>query len=252
MKPLALQLYSVRDAAKDDFAGTLKKVAEMGYAGVELAGMHGHTAEQVRDMLQDVGLKATSVHQGDVTSENVSEVAESARMLRFDNIVIPHRPAECFHDPMAIEQLANDLEVTAGLLEAQGMTLSYHNHDHEMVLIDGRHAFEILLELAPRLRPQVDTYWASDHGKYDPAEFVANVGARARSIHIKDGPLEKGAAMTALGTGRMDIPAVVEAADAFEGIEWLIVELDRCDGDMLQAVEQSAKYMIGEGLAEGR
>jgi sugar phosphate isomerase/epimerase len=132
------------------------------------------------------------------------------------------------------------------------MTLSYHNHDHEMVLIDGRHAFEILLELAPRLRPQVDTYWASDHGKYDPAEFVANVGARARSIHIKDGPLEKGAAMTALGTGRMDIPAVVEAADAFEGIEWLIVELDRCDGDMLQAVEQSAKYMIGEGLAEGR
>jgi len=252
MKPLALQLYSLRDAAKDDLAGTLKKVAEMGYLGVELAGMHGHKTEQVRDMLQDVGLKATSVHQGDVSSENVNEIAESANMLRYDNIVIPHRPGECFHDPMAIQQLANDLDVAAALLEAKGMTLSYHNHDHEMVLIDGRHAFEILLEMVPRLRPQIDTYWAADHGKYDPAEFVTKVGAKARSIHIKDGPLEKGAAMLALGSGKMDIPAVVEAANQFDGIEWLIVELDKCDGDMMQAVAESATYMIGEGLAEGR
>ncbi|MFP4054593.1 MAG: sugar phosphate isomerase/epimerase family protein [Phycisphaerae bacterium] len=251
MKPIALQLYSVRDYAKDDFPAILEKIASFGYAGVEFAGLHGFEPVALKKVIQDLGLKGVSTHQGDVTSDNINEIVETANALGYDNIVIPFRPGDFFATPQAIGQLAGQLEAMAALLKPHGLTLSYHNHAHEMQTLDGTHAFEILLEKAPSLHAQIDSYWASAHGKYDPAEFVGKWANRCRSVHIKDGPLEPDTAMKAVGQGKMDIPAVVKAAEV-DSVEWLIVELDSCDTDMMEAVRESAAYLIGEGLAKGR
>jgi len=62
--PIALQLYSVREDCAKDFAATLKAVADMGYDGVEFAGYHGATAEELRTMLDDFGLKVAGTHTG--------------------------------------------------------------------------------------------------------------------------------------------------------------------------------------------
>ncbi|MBQ5790245.1 MAG: hypothetical protein IIW01_08135, partial [Thermoguttaceae bacterium] len=62
--PLALQVYSLREYAAKDLAGTMKKIAEMGYEGVEFAGYYGKSAKEVRKALDDAGLKAISTHLG--------------------------------------------------------------------------------------------------------------------------------------------------------------------------------------------
>ena len=248
MKPLGLQLYSVREYTKQDFIGTLKKVASFGYAGVEFAGLGGHNAADIRKVLDDLGLKAASAHQGNVTPEAIDD----AKVLGYDTFVIPHRGRDKFADMQGIDGIAAELNGFIDQLKPHGIRLAYHNHDHEMAMVDGKHAFEWLLEKCPGLWAQIDTYWARNFGAVDAAAFVTKWAARAASLHIKDGPLVKGEPMTAVGKGKMDVPAIVRAADKVANIQWLIVELDACATDMMEAVRQSAEYMIGEGLAAGR
>jgi sugar phosphate isomerase/epimerase len=84
----------------------------------------------------------------------------------------------------------------------------------------------------------------------DPAEVVRGLGARAPLLHLKDGPADSRTSdMTALGTGAMDLAAIVDAGKPHT--EWLIVELDRCATDMMEAVVESYQYLTKAGLARG-
>ena len=69
--PIALQVYSVRDYAQKDLYGTLKQIKEMGYDGVEFAGLYGHSPAQVKEMLGGIGLQAVSARP--MTPAEVSE-----------------------------------------------------------------------------------------------------------------------------------------------------------------------------------
>ena len=104
--------------------------------------------------------------------------------------------------------------------------------------------------MVPDVQFEIDTYWAANFGACDPASEVSRVKDRTPLLHIKDGPLEKRQANVALGEGAMDIPAVVAAADEAV-LEWLIVEFDACDTDMLTGIEQSYRYLIDSQLGEG-
>ncbi|MFP4107317.1 MAG: sugar phosphate isomerase/epimerase family protein [Phycisphaerae bacterium] len=250
MKPLGIQLYSVRDYTSEDFPGTLKKLAGMGYSGVEFAGLQGCEAEDLRKVLDDQGLTATSCH-AKVNKDNLNAEVEQAEALGYSHIVVPWMDPECFETADAVKKSAEELTEMAGLLQPHGITLGYHNHAHEMIEIDGKFALEMLFEQAPDVWAQLDTYWVSDHGKNNAATFVAKWAKRCKSLHIKDGSWVKGEPMKAVGTGKMDVPAVVEAGQD-DNIHWHIVELDNCATDMMEAVEASARYLIDNNLAKGK
>jgi sugar phosphate isomerase/epimerase len=110
---------------------------------------------------------------------------------------------------------------------------------------------ELLLEKAPSLLSELDIYWACNFGAVDVPALLRRQAARTPLLHVKDGPLVQGQPHTPAGAGKMDIPAVIAAADE-SVLEWVIVELDECATDMTEAVGQSCKYLVGEGLAEGR
>jgi len=95
---------------------------------------------------------------------------------------------------------------------------------------------------------EVDVYWVQTAGQ-NPAEIVRRLGARAPLLHIKDGPCQIESPMTALGEGVVDLPEVVAAGAG--STEWLVVELDRCATDMIEAVRKSYHYLIGKGLGRG-
>ena len=86
---------------------------------------------------------------------------------------------------------------------------------------------------------EIDTYWVQTGG-VDPVKAIQESGKRATLLHIKDGPANTTDPMQALGTGAIDIPALLKAATY---AEWLIVELDRCATDMAEACAKSAKYL---------
>lgn len=249
-KPIAVQLYSVREAAAKDLVGVLEQIAAIGYAGVELAGLHGNEPGKVRKILDELGMVVSSAHVPLATPESINEVVETAGALGYKSVITGKGP-ETFKSLDLVKAAAEECASAAELLKSHGLQLVYHNHWWEMDRLDGRSGLDILLELAADLKVQIDVYWASNFGVVDVPALVGKYAGRLPIIHLKDGPLLKGRPQTAVGSGKMDIPACVEATDP-NVLEWLVVELDDCATDMMEAVRESHRYLTGLGLVRGR
>jgi sugar phosphate isomerase/epimerase len=139
----------------------------------------------------------------------------------------------------------------AAKLHRAGITLFQHNHYWEFAPVEGRLAYDWYVEdCGPLVTFELDAYWSANHGANDPAAMVRKLADRIPLLHVKDGPLQKDKAMQPLGTGTMDIPAVIKACNE-KVLRWVIVELDYCEMDMVEAVAQSYTYMTRNGLAQG-
>jgi sugar phosphate isomerase/epimerase len=149
-----------------------------------------------------------------------------------------------------IKQTCDLFNQAQAVADENGMTLGYHNHWWEFRRIEDRYIYQVMLEyLDPAILFQIDTYWVQTAG-VDPAQVVKELGPRASLLHIKDGPAVEREPQVAIGDGVLDFPAIIQAAG--DTAEWLIVELDHCATDMLEAVEKSYRYLVREGLARGK
>ena len=249
MAPLSLQLYTLRDQVNGDFPALLRRVAEIGYKGVEFAGLHGVSAAEVAKIVQDLGLAVSSSHTGLPTSETISKLADTEKTLGNTRLVAGFGP-DNFKTLDECRRSADKFQLAAQLAGDEGLTFGMHNHWWEFETVDGHNVYDYLLDAAPAMFSELDIYWAAYAGQ-SPAEVIARHKSRLPLLHIKDGSLEKDSAMTAVGSGKVDVKAAVGATDPTV-LQWLIVELDRCDTDMWEAVRQSYTYLTSNGLAEGR
>jgi sugar phosphate isomerase/epimerase len=250
MKPIALQLFSLREQAKQDLPGTLKLIADMGYDGVELAGLYGHEPKDVRKMLDDAGLRAAGSHCPLPGQDNFDQYVQDARTLGL-TLVTAMKGGADFETPEKVAATAELFQAAAEKLAACDLTLTYHNHWWEMKQFGDRTGLDILYQNAPGLQAEIDVYWASDFQRLDPTDFVSRYADRMPQLHLKDGPLQRDCKHTALGEGKVDLPACVEAAET-DVLQWLIVEIDSVEGDMVTAVKASLQYLVDQGLAKGR
>jgi sugar phosphate isomerase/epimerase len=247
--PIALQLYTLRDLLAQDFEGTIRKVADLGYIGVETANMFGASPASAAKLFNQLGLTVTSAHSPPPLGDKKQEVIDTMGALNCRRLVIAWQPPEKYKSLDGIKSICDSLNEGAAVARKHGFTLGYHNHWFEYELLDGRIPTDVMLEhLDPDVFLEVDVYWVQTAGQ-NPAEVVRRLGSRAPLLHIKDGPCQIDAPMTALGEGVVDIPSVVGAGTG--SVEWLIVELDRCATDMMEAVQKSYRYLIGKGLAHG-
>jgi len=247
MKPIAVQLYTVREAAAEDFPGVLKRVAAIGYKGVEFAGIHGMAPAEVKRIVDGLGLQVASAH-GPVPSQgNAAQVIDECQTLGVRRLISgPGGPIDTMDHVLACADLLNE---GIALLAGAGIEFGLHNHWAEFEPVEGRLPEDVLLQKVPGLFAELDVYWITVGGP-DAAETVARLKGRAPLLHIKDGPVSPPQPHTAVGQGVLDIPAIVNAADPAV-LDWLIVELDSCATDMWQAVEDSYRYMTGNALAAG-
>jgi len=250
MKPVAVQLYSLREEAKKDLAGVLSQVARIGYNGVELAGLYNRPAKEVRKMLDDVGLSAPSAHVAIPTKENLNELVEMAGTMGCKFLVCNKGP-DGFATADAVKATAAALRQGAELLKPHGLTMGYHNHWWEFVNVDGGLAYDVLMASAKGLIAEIDVYWARNFGANDVPALIRKYVERIPLLHLKDGPLVEKQPHVAVGSGKMDIPACVAAADP-KVLQWLVVELDSCATDMIAAVRDSYTYLVGKGLTAGK
>ena len=249
MAPISIQLYTLRDESAKDFFGVLRTLAEIGYAGVETAGLHGKSPAEVARVVSDLGLKVSSAHVGLPTRENISELADTAGALGYNLLVGGFGPDD-FATLDLTRASADKFQAAAELAREQGLQFGIHNHWWEFHTIDGKLVYDILLEAAPAAFSELDVYWVKVGGQ-DPAAIVAANKSRLPLLHIKDGPAVKDQPMTAVGSGTLDIPSIIKAADP-EVLQWLVVELDACATDMTEAVRQSYAYLSVNGLGQGR
>ncbi len=252
MKPIALQLYSLRAQVYPEGAnlpGVLKTVAEIGYKGVEFAGLGGFDAREIGKVVSDLGLQVCSSHTGLPTPENVDKIAQTELALGNKRAISGLGPDD-FKTLDACKEAAEKFNRAAELLKPYGMTFGIHNHWWEFAKVDGRYAYDIVMEQSAGFFSELDVYWCA-YAKADPAETAARHKSRIPLLHIKDGMLVEGEHVhTAVGSGKVQMRPIIEAADA-NVLEWLIVELDACNTDMLEAVKESYRYLTSQGLAAG-
>ena len=246
--PIGLQLYSVRDDLKADFKGTLKKVKEMGYEGVEFAGLHDHTPDEVKAMCEEVGLIPVSAH---VPFTKMMEDPEGMigdyKKIGVMQVVIPHVSAEYRPDGDKFEELVEGAKKLGEVANRLGLVLAYHNHDFEFVYRNGKRGLDVLYEEVPAdlLKVQLDTCWVNVGGE-NPTEYVNKYAGREPTVHLKDFVGEKSEKMYELigvkddkkisdaqafelrpvGYGKQDFPSILAAAEK-SGAKWVIVEQDR-------------------------
>ena len=242
--PIALQLYSVRDDMAADFEGTLKKVKELGYDGVEFAGLYGKTAAEVKALCAEIGLTPISAHVPFVDMMNDPDLIKVYKEIGCDYVVIPYLTEEYRPGQPKFQEVIDGAKLLAEKAKENGMKLCYHNHDFEFVKVDGEYAIGILYAEVPELSPQFDTCWVNVGGE-NPAEYVRKYKGREEILHLKDFVGSKSENMYALigideneekdtagkfelrpvGKGVQNFPEILKAAEEV-GIKWVVVEQD--------------------------
>jgi len=241
-KPIGVQLYSVRRELAQDFKGTLEKIAAMGYDGVELAGLpQGVTPQVATSLLATLKLAVVSGHFSLPVGENKSKILDDAKALGCKTIISGKGPND-FKTLDLTRQSCALFNEAAAAAEAAGLRFAIHNHWWEFEKVEDRVVFDVMREqLDQRVCFEIDTYWVKTGGG-DPVKVVKSLGERVPLLHIKDGPCKQGQPMVAAGKGTMDFPPILKVAKA----EWLIVELDECATDMLEALRDSLTYLKGQ------
>lgn len=244
---IAIQMYTLRDLCAQDFTGTLKRVAETGYNGVELGDLYGLTPAETRGICDDLGLTIVARHSGLPDENSVAQLVDETETFGAKWLVTGFGPGDMDTVDKA-SACASKLEKGAELLAPSGIGMVFHNHYWEFAALERTTAYEIILANAPKVGSELDIYWAA-FAKTDPAEVLRKHGARVPLLHVKDGPLDD-QPMTAVGQGKVDIVGTIKAADP-RALHWLIVELDSCKTDMMQAAIESYQYLAEHRLGVG-
>lgn len=235
---VALQLYTLRDYDKGDFAAKLRKVREAGYDGVEFAGFDDVPAEEMKTMLESNGLQAMGSHTRiEELLEKLDEVIAYNKVIGSKYIVIPYYKIESMDD---VQSLIGIVKEMGPKVRAAGMDLLYHNHYHEFINDFGdRPVLDMLRDETTdeELSFEVDMFWTT-HADREPVKVMDEYGTRCKTVHLKDMVSREEKEMTELGTGILDLTGIVAKA-ASAGYEWVVVEQDRIKIDGYASVKQS-------------
>lgn len=221
MAKISLQLWSIQEECAKDFLGTLTKVKEFGYDGVEFAGYYETDAAILKAHLDQLGLAVSGSHvQAEKLVNDLENTIAYEKALGNSAIIIPWEQGETLADwQVHFEKFA---KIQARLQE-EGLVLGYHNHAHEFTQVPDVNILEAMVEAVPGIKLEVDTYWVEFAGEIAIKWMTRNKDA-IKWLHIKE--MRRVADVvesTEIGTGILPIRSFVEFAKE-NGIEWLIVE----------------------------
>lgn len=267
--PIAVQLYSVRDEMQADFEGTLKKMKELGYDGVEFAGLFGKEPSYVRELCKELDLIPISAHVPYYDMlENPEKVLADYAQIGCKYVAVPYLTPECRPGTDGFETTVEGIRKIAVAAKAAGIELLYHNHDFEFVKIGDKYALDVLYSTIPEdlLKTEIDTCWVNVAG-VNPAEYILSYTGRSPVVHLKDFKKSEGSKAENLykligidddtesakeddftfmpvGYGMQDFPEILAACET-SGALWVVVEQDNpAKGDTpLNSVKLSREYL---------
>ena len=251
---VGLQVYSVREDMKKDFLGTLAEVAGMGYKGVEFYDYGGHAARDLKDTLAGLNLKPINSH---VLIERLEKDAdfemEYALELGLKDMTVPYLAEDRRKNLEDYRQFAGILQKFGEQCNKKGLQLHYHNHYFEFEKFGDVCGMDIILDNtdAKSLMIELDTFWVQEMN-IDPIEYMNHHSDRIRMIHLKDryenaNRFSELSPFAEIGNGIMDIQGIIRTSEK-SGIQWLIVEQDRCRRPALESVKISADYLKKAGI----
>ena len=244
---IGAQFYTVRNQCQtlDDFALTLRKVADIGYKTVQISGTCPYEAEWLREQLaaNDLRCVLTHIPVPRLTGETQQVIAD-------------HHVFDCphiglgwyaFNETDTYEGFMATYPQVAQAIREGGRYFMYHNHDQEFQKMNGKLILEKLAEEIPAdiMGFTLDTFWIQAGGG-DPAQWIANLAGRVPVIHLKD--FAYGRRMAVVGEGNINFDRVFSAAEE-SGTKFLLVEQDDCNGeDPIECLRRSYEYLKACGF----
>lgn len=265
---VGIQFFSVPKALDTDFAGTVKMLAGIGYKEAELygpysfstqaakdhwnavtpslgfkgSGFFGHTANEIKAILEQNGMTAPSMHTDLDTLQNAMDpLAEAAHVLGSTYVVLPAIPQEKRQSLDDYKKMADAFNVIGENAKKAGVKFGYHNHGYGLKEVNGRIPLRVLLDNtdASLVFLEMDLYWTTAGGA-DPVELLNHYRGRYRLVHIKDMAkkvhfsgdggdskqwIELFPYMTSAGSGVLDLKTILTTAKS-TGVRHFIVEQD--------------------------
>ena len=243
--PVGLELYSVRNALKDDPMGTVRAVAQMGYQCVEFYAPYFDWTEpqtkEMKELLDDLGLRCYSTHNSSsyFTPKNLNRARDMNLILGSRYVVMSSSQPKPGLDGW--KDVAETLNSAADQLESAGLKTGYHNHEREFTPVEGKRPIEILAKnTKPSVMLQLDVGTCLEAGS-DPVAWIRANPGRIRSIHCKDWSPESGKGYTVLfGEGTADWKNIFAAAESTGGVEYYLVEQE---GSRFSAFDTAKKCL---------
>ncbi|WP_159885059.1 sugar phosphate isomerase/epimerase family protein [Paenibacillus puerhi] len=238
---IGVQLYTLRNETAADFPGTLRKVAELGYEGVEFAGYGGLSAEEMKALLQELNLKVPGSHVSlERLRNDLQGEIDYLKAIGGQAIIVPWAPDE---GEEGWKSLISELQTLGAEVRKQGLGFGYHNHAFEFESkVGDAFVFDAIFESQPELLVEMDACWVHRGGQ-DPVAYIRKYAGRLPFVHAKDYKVEGDSTVTLeLGQGIVALDEVIGAAsDA--GVEWLIVEQDNCQNPPLESISNSMNWL---------
>jgi sugar phosphate isomerase/epimerase len=229
---LAVQLYTLRAKLADDVPGTLQALAQAGAEEVELAGLYDRTAEELRAILDEAGLKAASAHAPlERLEAEPDAVLDEARTLGVSTVIVPWVPTP--ENDSEADQVVGRIVAAGVTVRDAGLRFGYHNHAFEFGEVDLWSRI-----VASGLDLELDVGWLRVAGRDPVAELERHAG-RLLLVHAKDvRPDGDGWIDVVAGDGELDFRAIAQAAKA-GGASHLVVELDTPSDDPVEDSRRS-------------
>jgi sugar phosphate isomerase/epimerase len=247
---IAAELYTLREHLREPsaIAASLQRVREIGYDGVELAGLGPMEPLELASQLRQAGLVACSAHIRWERLRDESDAAiEDCRIWGCSHAVVPLLPA-AYRDAAGYARFGAEANDVAATLREAGIRLSYHNHSFELERFGRESGLQILYRSSdPALvNAQIDTYWIQ-YGGGNPASWIRRLHGRVPLVHLKDMDVSEGRpVMAEVGEGNLDWEDVLAACREAE-VRWLIVEQDECRRDPFESLAISRRNLAALG-----
>lgn len=269
---VGIQLYSVRKAMKADPVDTIRKVAETGYRYLEVANHNamsdygvgfGISSEELNSLLKKTNASVASAHIFPFNEENYKHVIAYNQRIGNSRVVYPMETFRNHDDALRIATLC---EKMGALAHSEGMQFFYHNHYQEFQVFENETVLDTIMRNTDpaHVSLELDTFWTLRAG-LDPVEAIRHFGTRIKLLHQKDMSKETKTPVNMfdvvgkdayidralfvgtkcnddfieIGLGRMDIQAIIDAANEVGGVDYMFLEQDATKLDEIESIKQS-------------
>lgn len=247
---IGAQFYTLREQCQtlDDFALTLRKVADIGYKTVQISGTCPYEADWLKEQLDRNGLKCVLTH-----------IPVPRLTGETEQVIADHHTFDCHYiglgwyafdeskDDANYDHFMRTFVPVAEKIHVGGKYFMYHNHDQEFKKLGSQIVLEKLAQDIPAelMGFTVDTFWVQAGGG-DPAQWIEKLSGRVPAIHLKD--FAYGRKMAVVGEGNINFDRVFTAAEK-SGTKYMLVEQDDCNGEEpIECLRRSYEYLKACGF----
>lgn len=248
---IGAQFFTLREHCKtlEDFAESLKKVADIGYKNVQISGTCDYEPEWLAAELKKNGLKCVLTHtKADALQADPLLVAKKHDVFDCKNVGLGSYGFK-EENGESLEKFIEIYTPVVNVLAENGKYFMYHNHAHEFKKQDGKIILQHIAEAFPadKLGFTLDTYWVQAGGG-DPAYWIEQLKGRLPCIHLKDYAFDGDKKMAVVGEGNINFDRVFEKAET-AGVKYMLVEQDNCNGeDPFDCLARSYKFLKSKGF----